>query len=1586
MKLPTFTVLMVEDLATDRELYRRSLRQDSSCVYDLLETESVAAGLALCRTRSIDAVLLDFQLPDGNGLDFLERLAVQTGSSNPSVVMISGQGNEQTAVRAIKLGAEDYLVKSELTAELLLATLRSAIENTRLRLQLRQSEERFGTAIENMLDCFGIYSAIRDPDGQLVDFRFDYLNAAAIQSNRMTEADMSRTLCEVFPAHRETGLMAEYAQVVETGIPLIKEDLVYADVFGGERLTIAYNVQVAKLDDGIAISWRDITAQKQVELNLQAANQQITTIWESMTDAYVTLDRQWRLTYANSTGTQVINELLGSPTEGIIGKLYWDAFPWTVGTIVEREYQRAVTDRVAVHFELLYEPAETWFEIHAYPSDEGLGIYFRDINYRKRTELARIAADRERDRFFDLSLDLLIVANLDGYFTRVNPACERMFGFTSTEMLAQPFLDFVHPDDRAYTLAAIETLSMGDVLANFENRYRCKDGSYCWILWSALPDVDRRSIYANGRDITKRKREEELLQAQQATIGQQLSEIEVSTQRRGQQIARIASLTVILVGCAVLIGWKLELESLKSLIPGLASMKVNTALCFIWAGISLRLLAHRSRSSLKARIVNGWAIAITIVALLTICQYVLGSNLGIDELIFSDPRSPATSHPGRMGINTAVNFGLTGVAMWLLNRQDYPSDRLRQRQPPRSQQRVRVNQIALAQSLALVVGAIALQSVVGYVYHVRVFYQLTTLTTSMALHTAVGFVVLAVGMLALRSDRGWMRSLTTDLMGGDIARRFIPTAIVLPLVVGWLILTGLNANLYDQNFAFSLMSMSLAAISLGLIAKNTDIINRIDYDRIRSADRMRSSEERLKLALEGAKQGTWDFNLQTQELVWDDRCKEMFGLSPAAVVNYDRYLAGVYSEDRQRVADAVAMAIRDCGEFTQEHRTVHSDGTNWILTKGRCLCDPAGEPCRMSGTMMDISLRKQTEVALQASERMRRFMFEQTFEMIGLVDLDGVLLEVNQAALDSIAARSSEIVGRKFWETPWWDTPYLKQQLIDAIDRAARGEVMRYEVLFVDGNGNVMISDFSLKPLFDEDGQIVKLIAEGRDITERKRMERALRQRKSQLKLFVQHVPAGVAMFDRDMRYVIASDRWIDSYDLPDRDIVGRSHYDIFPDLPQRWKDIHQRCLAGAIESCQEDPFPRADGSIDWVRWEVRPWYTNADEVGGIIIFSEVITDRKIAAQRLQESEQRLKTGMEVAGVGLAKFDYATNLVELSPQAAALYGFASDTSTITRAQIHDTFHPDERAELEAVIAQVLDPQGKGWFAQDHRVVWQNGEVRCLSVRKQVFFDRSGAVARPSYAILAAIDITDRNRNQADLEQRNRELDSFVYVVSHDLKAPLRAVANLSQWIEDDLEGQLTADTQSQMNLLRSRVNRMSSTIDGLLDYARVGRSEDAVELVELAGLLADVIDSVAPPPTFTIDLPAELPTLSTKRTPLFQVFVNLVGNGIKHHHSEAGTIQISILQRRGYANAERGDFYEFAIADDGSGIAPEHHDRMFKIFQAVNPQNRSDSTGIGLAIVKKIVEAEGGMIWLESELGKGTTFYFTWPKSSGADL
>jgi signal transduction histidine kinase len=164
---------------------------------------------------------------------------------------------------------------------------------------------------------------------------------------------------------------------------------------------------------------------------------------------------------------------------------------------------------------------------------------------------------------------------------------------------------------------------------------------------------------------------------------------------------------------------------------------------------------------------------------------------------------------------------------------------------------------------------------------------------------------------------------------------------------------------------------------------------------------------------------------------------------------------------------------------------------------------------------------------------------------------------------------------------------------------------------------------------------------------------------------------------------------------------------------------------------------------------------------------------------------------------------------------------------------------------------------------------------------------------------------------------------------------------------------------------------MEALINGLLQYSRVGRLETPKSQVSVADLLAEIIDSLSPPATFSIEI-APMPTILTEKLPLEQVFTNLIGNAIKHHPRQDGTVKISV---REYASN-----YEFAVADDGDGIAPEYHEKIFGIFQTLSPRDKTESTGIGLAIVKKIVEQQGGTVRLESQPGRGATFYFTWKK------
>ena len=225
---------------------------------------------------------------------------------------------------------------------------------------------------------------------------------------------------------------------------------------------------------------------------------------------------------------------------------------------------------------------------------------------------------------------------------------------------------------------------------------------------------------------------------------------------------------------------------------------------------------------------------------------------------------------------------------------------------------------------------------------------------------------------------------------------------------------------------------------------------------------------------------------------------------------------------------------------------------------------------------------------------------------------------------------------------------------------------------------------------------------------------------------------------------------------------------------------------------------------------------------------------------------------------------------------------------------------------------------------------------------------------------------------SQLKKRNQELDRFAYVTSHDLKAPLRAIANLATWLGEDLEGQIPEENQQQLKLMQNRVQRMDGLIQGLLDYSRIGRKSTPIETVDLNKLITELNNLLSIPPEFEIVIASKLPTLKTEALSIQQVFSNLIDNAIKYHPRKEGKITISV--------EEREEHYQFAVSDDGLGIDPQYHDRIFTIFQTLQARDTIESTGIGLSIVKKIVESQRGKIWLQSQVGEGATFYFTWHK------
>ncbi len=231
-------------------------------------------------------------------------------------------------------------------------------------------------------------------------------------------------------------------------------------------------------------------------------------------------------------------------------------------------------------------------------------------------------------------------------------------------------------------------------------------------------------------------------------------------------------------------------------------------------------------------------------------------------------------------------------------------------------------------------------------------------------------------------------------------------------------------------------------------------------------------------------------------------------------------------------------------------------------------------------------------------------------------------------------------------------------------------------------------------------------------------------------------------------------------------------------------------------------------------------------------------------------------------------------------------------------------------------------------------------------------------------------LSDQAQLISELEQSNRELDRFADVASHDLKAPLRGIGHLATWIEEDLSPFVSEGGRTHLQLLRDRVQRLEDMIDGILRYSRAGRIVDDPVEVDVCELTSEVVGLLAAPPEASIVIDPALPTLRTVRIPLQQVLLNLVGNALEHANHDRPCVHV------GGSPIEGG--WEFFVRDDGRGIPPAHHEQIWQMFKTVR-QRETTTTGIGLSIVRRIVESVGGHAWVESELGAGATFRFTWP-------
>lgn len=360
--------------------------------------------------------------------------------------------------------------------------------------------------------------------------------------------------------------------------------------------------------------------------------------------------------------------------------------------------------------------------------------------------------------------------------------------------------------------------------------------------------------------------------------------------------------------------------------------------------------------------------------------------------------------------------------------------------------------------------------------------------------------------------------------------------------------------------------------------------------------------------------------------------------------------------------------------------------------------------------------------------------------------------------------------------------------------------------------------------------------------------------------------------------------------------------------------------------------------------------------------------------QRLAKSNRQLRLLAENSTDLVSLHKPEGEILYMSPSIERILGYTREESIGRNAL--DFIHREDRPRaVEAYSEQLIKQQQN--IQLEYRVRCKDGTYLWMEVVGSPLVNRKGRVER---FITTTRDISVRKQAETEMAQShesllqiNRELDQFAYVVSHDLKAPLRGISNLSSFIEEDLQDfELPKEILDNLELLRSRVFRMETLIEDILAYSRAGRINTEVEAIDTRKLLDGLVDSLSLPDTFRVELPDNLPQMVAARVPLSQVFSNLITNAWSHHDKDSGTIRISYQ--------DLGKLHEFSVTDDGPGIGAKHHERIFDVFQQLHTTDKQTGTGIGLAIVRKIVRSAGGDVRVASVPGSGASFIFSWPK------
>ncbi len=609
----------------------------------------------------------------------------------------------------------------------------------------------------------------------------------------------------------------------------------------------------------------------------------------------------------------------------------------------------------------------------------------------------------------------------------------------------------------------------------------------------------------------------------------------------------------------------------------------------------------------------------------------------------------------------------------------------------------------------------------------------------------------------------------------------------------------------------------------------------------------------------------------------------------------------------------------------------------------------------------DITDHKRAELSLLEAEEKYRSIFENAVEGIFQSTPQGRFIAVNpaMARIYGYASPQEMISSITDINRQIHADPQKRTEFIGLLN--SKGFVEKFEARNLRKDGSVFWTKTNARAVRDANGKILYYEGFVTNITERKRAQEELQRNEQVLRLFVENSPAAIAMFDRDMKYIVASRRYLVDYDLGNQDVVGRSHYEIFPEIPERWKEIHRRCLAGAVESAEEDPFPRANGKLDWVRWEIHPVYETSGEIGGIILFSEVITERKQAEESLRESEERYRLLVNESPYAIGVHQDG-KIVFANPSALRLFG-AQNKEELIGKPILELIHPETQAAARERIGRML--QGEtGLYPTEDRYLQMDGSVVPVEVTAAPFTH----AGRPAIQVIA-LDITERKCVEEELRlHRDRLADLSRRLVEvheaesraigrelHDqigqMLTALKLTLEIASQLPPELREKKNKQTQELVNDLLKRVSALSLELRppmlddlGLIPALlwHINRFE------EQTGIAVGFKHSGAEGRRFG----AEVET--TAYRVIQEAFTNIA------RHARAGRTRLEV-----HAGSGR---MKIQIEDDGAGFDP----------QTAFEKHR------GLGGMRERIGLLKGSLRIESQTGKGALLFIELPLKENA--